>query len=62
MSVVNNLGIPTSALKKRHNVICYHMVRGAHAKNILRVGCIPLEFNLEELFKNTTIPGNTRHN
>ena len=34
----------------------------AQASGILRVGWIPGEFNLVELFTKTTMPGNTRHN
>ena len=62
MSVVKNLSIPTSALNKRYNAICYHRVREAQAAGILRVGWIPGEFNLADLFTKTTMPGNTRHN
>ena len=62
MSVVNNSSIPTSALNKMHNAIFYHRVREAQAEVIIRVGWIPVEFNLADLFTNTTIPGNTRHN
>ena len=29
MSVVKNSSIPTSALNKRHNLICYHIFREA---------------------------------
>ena len=62
MSVVTNSSITTSALNKRHNAICYHRVRKAQDEGILRVGWIPGDFNLPELFTKTTIPGNTRHN
>ena len=62
MSVVNNSSIPTSALKKRHDSICYHRVMEAQAAGILRVGWIPGEFDLADLFTKTTMPGNTRHN
>ena len=62
MSVVNNSSIPTSALNKMHNAICYHRVREAQDAGILRVGWIPGEFNLSYLFTKTTMPGNTRHN
>ena len=62
MSVVNISCIPTSAFKNRHNAICYHRVREAKDAGILRVGCIPGELNLEDLFTNKTMPGNTRHN
>ena len=62
MSVVKNSIIPTSALKNRHDDICYHRVRGAEAAGILRFGWISGEFNLADLFTKTTMPGNTRHN
>ena len=61
-SVVKNLIIPTSVLNKKHSTICYHMVREDPAEGVLRVGCIPGEFNMSDLFTKTTIPGNTRHN
>ena len=34
----------------------------AQASGILHIVWIPGEFNLVDLFTNTTIPGNTRHN
>ena len=61
MSVVKNSSIPTSALNKRHNDICYHRVREAQASGIIRVGWILIEFNLEYLFTRIIIPGNTGH-
>ena len=42
MSFVKNLSIPTSALNKRHNAICYHRVREAQAAGILRVWWVPV--------------------
>ena len=62
MSVVKNLSISTSALNKKHNAICYHRFREYQASGILRVGWIPGEFNLSDLFTKTTIPGDVRHN
>ena len=50
MSVVNNSSITKSDLNKRHNAICYHMVREAQAAGILQVGWIAGEFNLPDLF------------
>ena len=61
MSGVNNSSIPISALNKRHNAICYHRVREAQAEGFSWVGWIPGELNMVDLFKNTTMPGNTRH-
>ena len=62
MSVVKNLSIPISVLNKRHNFIFYHSVRESQDAGILRVGWIPRESILSDLFAKTTIPGNTRHN
>ena len=62
MSVVKNSSIPTSVLNKRHNTIFYHRVREAQATGTLRVGLIPGEFKLADLFTKKTMPGNTRHN
>ena len=62
MSVVKNSSITTSVLNKRHNFICYHSAREAQAAGILRVGWIPGEFDLSDLFTKTTMPVNTRHN
>ena len=49
MSVVKNSSIPTSALNKRNNAICYHRVMKTQSVGILRVGLFPGEFNLSEL-------------
>ena len=62
MSVVKTPSIPTSALNKRHNSICYHRIREAQAASILWVGWIQGEFNLEDLFTKTTMHGNKRNN
>ena len=62
MSIIKNYSIPTSVLNKRHNEICYHGVREAQDLGILRVGWIPGDFNLADLFTKTTMPVNTRHN
>ena len=62
MLFVKNLSIPTSALNKRHIETFNHRVREAQAAGILRVGWVPGECNLEDLFTNTTMPGNKRHN
>ena len=62
MSVVKNSSIPTPALNKRHNTIYYHKFREAQYEGIIRVGWIPGEFNLADLFTKTIMPGNTRHN
>ena len=62
MSVVDNSSIPTSALNKSHNSICYHRVMEDQAAGILWVGCIPVEFNRADFFAKTKMHGNTRHN
>ena len=62
MSVVKNLIIPTSALKKSHIAIFYHRLREDQAASILWVVGILEEFNMTDLFAKTTIPGNIRHN
>lgn len=60
-SVVTNASIPTSVLNKRHNAICYHKVRESQAAGTIRVGWIPGEENLADLFTKTTMPGNVRN-
>ena len=60
-SVTTNSSVPTSVLNKRHNAICYHRVREAQAAGTIRVGWIPGEHNLADLFTKTTMAGNTRH-
>ena len=62
ISFVKNLSIPKSALNKRHNAICYHRVREAHATGILQVGWITADFNLSGFLTKTTTTGNTRNN
>jgi hypothetical protein len=39
-SVVKNLSIPESALKRKHNAIAYHRVREASASGMVRIGYI----------------------
>ena len=60
-SVVTNSSVPTSVLNKRHNAICYHSVREAQAAGILRVGWIPGEYNLADLFTKTSMAGNVKN-
>ena len=59
--VATNSSIPTSVLKKRHNAICYHIVREAQAAGTIRVGWIEDKYNLADLFTKTTINGNDRY-
>ena len=49
-AVSMNSSVPESTLKKRHNSICYHMVREAVAANILSVAWIPGTKNPADLF------------
>ena len=58
---VKNSSIPISVSNKRHNDICYHIVREAQSASVLHVLWIPGELNLADFLTNTTIPGNTRH-
>ena len=50
-----------SVLNEIHNSICYHSVIEAQAEVTLRVGWIPGEYNIAELFTNTTMTGNMIH-
>ena len=60
-SVVKNYIVPVSVLNKRHNTICYHIVREAQDSVKLRVGWIPGEYNVADLLTNTKMTGNMRH-
>ena len=48
-SVVVNTSRPDSRLNKKHNAICFHRVREAAARKILRVGKEDTESNLADL-------------
>ena len=61
-SFVRNLSIPTSVLNKIYNFICYYRVKKDQASGVLRLGCIPREFNFEDLFTKKKVPGIIRHN
>lgn len=54
-SVVTNASIPTSILNKKHNAICYHLVREAQAADIIKVGWIDGEYNKADLLTKTTL-------
>ena len=60
-SVVKNSIVPYSVFNKRHNAICYHIVIEYQADGTLRVGWIPGEYNLADLFTKTKMTGNMRH-
>jgi hypothetical protein len=49
-SVVSNSTVPESVLQKKHLSICYHRVREAHAREILRMAKIDGKSNLADLF------------
>ena len=54
-SVVTNSTIPASMINKKHNAICYHMVREAQASGMIRVGWIQGEYNKADLLTKTTL-------
>ena len=60
-SVVTNYIVPASILNKRYNDRCCHRVRETQDAVTLRVGWIPGEYNLADLFTKTTMTGNMRH-
>ena len=47
-SVTKSASIPESTLKKKHNAICFHMVREACAAGVLRVAWEPTGWNLAD--------------
>ena len=49
MSVVLNMTLPSSILKKKHNAICYHRVREACAAAIVCFAHIPSHENIADL-------------
>jgi len=49
-AVSMNSSVPESTLNKRHNSICYHMIREAVAAGVLAVGWIPGTRNPADLF------------
>jgi hypothetical protein len=48
-SVVTNARIPTSTLRKKHNMIAYHRVREAVAAGVLRIVKVHTSENLADL-------------
>ena len=61
-SVVENLSIRISVLNKRKNDIYYHKLKEDQTAGVFRVGWIPGQVKLSDLFTKTTMPVNTRHN
>jgi hypothetical protein len=59
-SVVKNSTVPSSALQKKHNLICYHFVCEAVASHIIRIAFIPCGENLADILTNHWEPENLR--
>ena len=49
-SVTKNATVPASTLSKKHNSICYHMVRESVASSWISVAWIKSQNNLADLF------------
>lgn len=60
-SVVTNASVPVSVLNKRHNAICYHIVREAQASEIIRMAWIDGSVNIADLLTKTTLATNKKH-
>ena len=58
-SVVLNVSLPSSVLKKKHNAVAYHRIREAVAAHIMLVWYIRTFLNLADIC--TKILGNTKH-
>ncbi len=54
-SVANNASVPTSMLNKKHNSICYHVVREAQASGAQRVAWISGDYNQADILTKTTL-------
>ena len=48
-SVVKNSSLPESTLNKKHNAICYHRVREAAARGMIRMGKEQTQTNIADL-------------
>ena len=48
-AIVNNSTKPESTLKKKHNAIAYHRVRGAVAANTIHIAKEPSETNIADM-------------
>ena len=59
--VVKNFSIPISVLNQIHNAICYHRLMEYQAEGVLRFWWISGKFKSVDLFINTNMPGNKRH-
>ena len=49
-SVVNSASLVEARLHKKHNAICFHVVREASAAGWIRVGWEPTETNIADIF------------
>ena len=49
-SMANSVSIPEGTLTKKHNAICWHLVREACAAKYIRVAWEPTDSNLADLF------------
>ena len=49
VSVVLNISVPSSVLKKKHNAIAYHRGRAAIAAKVMRFGYIKSEENVSDI-------------
>jgi hypothetical protein len=49
MSVVLNISVPLSVLKKKHNTIAYHQVREAIAAKMIRFACMKSVENVSDI-------------
>ena len=57
---VMNTSLPSSSLKKRHNVISYHFVREAVAASILRLVYLPTNLNISDILTKAIAPTKLR--
>ena len=55
-SVSRNASVPESVLTKKHNSICYHIVREVQASMAQRVAWINGEYNQSDILTKTTLP------
>ena len=60
-SVVVNLTVPSSGLKKKHNSIAFHRVREAVASNTIRMAHVGTEENIADLLTKSLPKGKHHH-
>jgi hypothetical protein len=49
-TVVKNLTIPSSTLRRKHNAVCYHVVRENVTSKTIQIAYVPSEQNLGDMF------------